>query len=126
MTSLTKAGIVLTSALLVAATGALAGAAPQKPTAKGKLTPAQQKARENYEKICQPCHGPEGKSPMPTMNLLDGEWKQGSSTAAIAKVIAEGIPGTAMLPNKDKLAKEEILELARLVRSFDPKLKPEK
>jgi hypothetical protein len=36
------------------------------------------------------------------------------------------VAGTAMLPNKDKLSKEEIAALARLVRSFDPKLKPEK
>jgi mono/diheme cytochrome c family protein len=89
-------------------------------------TPAQQKALKNYEQTCQPCHGPGGKSPMPTMSLVDAEWKQGSSTAQIAKTIADGIPGTAMLPNKDKFSKEEILELAKLVRSFDPRLKPEK
>jgi mono/diheme cytochrome c family protein len=89
-------------------------------------TPGQQKALKNYEQICQPCHGPGGKSPMPTMSLVDAEWKQGSSTAQIAKTIAEGIPGTAMMPNKDKFTKEEILELARLVRTFDPRLKPEK
>jgi hypothetical protein len=28
-----------------------------------------------------------------------------------------------MLPNKDKFTPEEIRELAKLVRSFDPKLK---
>ena len=42
------------------------------------------------------------------------------------EAIAEGIPGTAMLPNKGKLTPEEILELAKLVRSFDPTLKPER
>jgi hypothetical protein len=31
-----------------------------------------------------------------------------------------------MLPNKDKFTQAEMLELARLVRSFDPSLKPEK
>ena len=91
-----------------------------------KTTPGQQKALKNYTQTCQPCHGPGGKSPMPTMSLVDAEWRQGSSTAQIAKTIAEGIPGTAMLPNKEKFTKEEILELAKLVRTFDPRLKPEK
>ena len=100
--------------------------AEQKQPARPKPTSAQQKALENYQTICQPCHGPQGNAPMPTMSLVDREWKQGRSTAEIAKTIAEGIPGTAMLPNKDKLSKAEILELAKLVRTFDPKLKPEK
>lgn len=94
--------------------------------AKTKPTAAEQKALENYQTICQPCHGPKGNSPMPTMSLVDRDWKQGTSTAEIAKTIAEGIPGTAMLPNKDKLSKEEILELAKLVRTFDPNLTKEK
>ena len=63
---------------------------------------------------------------MPTMCLSVGDWAQGRSTKEIAKTIAEGVPGTAMLPNKGKLTQEEILELAKLVRSFDPALKPEK
>jgi mono/diheme cytochrome c family protein len=100
--------------------------AQQKAPAKAKPTGAQQKALENYQTICQPCHGAKGNSPMPTMSLVDRDWKQGTSTAEIARTIAEGIPGTAMLPNKNKLSKEEILELAKLVRTFDPKLKPEK
>jgi mono/diheme cytochrome c family protein len=83
-------------------------------------------AQENYKKICQPCHGVEGKSPLPTMSLADGEWKHGSTTKDIVKTITEGVAGTAMLPNRDKLTKEEILDLAKLVRSFDPNLKPEK
>ena len=105
-----------------------AAAAQQKPPAKpgAKPTAAQAKALENYRTVCQPCHGPDGKGIMPEMDLADGDWKHGTSTQAIAKIIAEGVPGTAMLPNKDKLSKEEILELAKLVRTFDPKLKPEK
>jgi mono/diheme cytochrome c family protein len=102
---------------------------PPKPTAakpEAKAGASAAKAEENYTKVCQPCHGPKGKSPLPTMSLVDREWKHGTSTQAIAKTITEGVPGTAMLPNKDKFTKEEILALARLVRSFDPKLKPEK
>lgn len=94
--------------------------------AEPKKSAAEAKAEENYARICQPCHGPKGKSPLPTMSLVDGEWKHGSSLQQIAKTITEGVPGTAMLPNKEKLTKEEILALARLVRSFDPNLKPAK
>lgn len=98
--------------------------AQRKPEAKKSA--ADVKAEENYAKICQPCHGPNGKSPLPTMSLVGREWKHGTSLQQIAKTIAEGVPGTAMLPNKEKLTKEEILALARLVRSFDPNLKPDK
>jgi mono/diheme cytochrome c family protein len=94
-----------------------------KPAAKPKLTPAQEKALENYRKTCEPCHGPGGKSPLPDMTLADGAWKHGSSVEQVAKTIAEGVPGTVMMPNKDKFTRAEILELAKLVRSFDPKLK---
>ena len=114
---------IMIAGLLSLGIGAMgASAVQQKAPAKKPPTAAEQKAMQNYRQICQPCHGPEGNSPMPMMTLVDREWKQGSSTEAIAKTIAEGIPGTAMLPNKDKLSKDEILELAKLVRSFDPKL----
>ena len=112
--------------------GLVMPAAAQKPGPKPPLpkppaaTAAAAKAEENYAKVCQPCHGPKGKSPLPTMSIVGREWKHGTSTQQIAKTIAEGIPGTAMLPNKDKFTKEEIVALARLVRSFDPSLKPEK
>jgi mono/diheme cytochrome c family protein len=97
----------------------------QKAPPKGNTAP-KATAEENYAKTCQVCHGVKGKSPLLNMSLADGEWKHGSSVQAIAKVITEGIPGTAMLPNKDKFSKEEIQALARLVRTFDPKLKPRK
>jgi mono/diheme cytochrome c family protein len=93
------------------------------PKAAAKVTPAQQKAQENYKKTCQPCHGPEGKSALPGMTLADGVWTHGATIDQIAKTISEGVPKTVMLPNKDKFTPEEIRELAKLVRSFDPKLK---
>jgi mono/diheme cytochrome c family protein len=103
----------------------LAGQPPEKaePKAKGKTESGSQKAQENYRMLCQACHGPEGKAPLKDMSLADGEWKHGSSPAAITKTINEGVKGTQMLPFKDRLTKVEIAELARLVRSFDPKLK---
>ena len=112
--------IKYSAALVVAAVVSVG--AQQKTPPKGKSDPPKPTAEENYAKICQPCHGPKGKSPLPMMSLVDREWKNGTSVEAISKTITEGIPGTAMLPNKDKLSKEEITALARLVRTFDPKL----
>ena len=76
--------------------------------------------------ICQPCHGPDGKGVLPGTDLTSGKWKHGSTVTAIAKTISEGIPGTAMLPAKDRFSEAEILELAKLARSFNkpPRRKP--
>jgi mono/diheme cytochrome c family protein len=119
---------VMFSGLVVLAIGALGAVAAGQDGAKAKKAPtaAEAKALKSFEQVCQPCHGPRGDSPMPTMSLADGEWSHGSSTREIARTIAEGVPGTAMLPNKGRFTPEEILELAKLVRSFDPTLKPEK
>ena len=76
-------------------------------------------AEENYKTTCALCHGPDGNAPIKEMNFADGEWKHGSTLAAITTTITEGVKGTAMLPFKDKFSKQEILELAKLVRSFD-------
>jgi mono/diheme cytochrome c family protein len=87
---------------------------------------AAAKALEQYSFTCQPCHGPEGKGVFPDTDLTSGKWKHGSSLEAIAKTISEGVPGTAMVPAKDRFSKAEILELARLVRSFDKTLSGKK
>jgi mono/diheme cytochrome c family protein len=89
----------------------------QKPASK-----AAAKAEENYRTACQPCHGVQGAGVLPLMSLSDGEWKYGSGVPAIAKTISDGVKGSAMLPFKDKFTRAEILELARLVRSFDKRL----
>ena len=101
---------------------------PKQPPAQGserRPSPAAAKALEQYTFTCQPCHGPEGTGVLPDTSLASGKWKHGSSLAAIAKTISEGVPGTVMLPAKDRFTKAEILELAKLVRSFD-KTKPGK
>jgi len=92
----------------------------QKPPAKAKSAAAA-KALENYRMTCQVCHGPAGKGMLPGSDLTIGTWKHGSTIPAIAKTISEGVPGTAMLPAKDRFTKAEILELAKLARSFDKK-----
>jgi cytochrome c oxidase cbb3-type subunit 3 len=78
---------------------------------------------ENYKATCQPCHMADGNAALKPMNFADGEWKHGTTPQALAKVIADGVPGTAMMPFKTRFSQKEILDLARYVRKFDPKLK---
>jgi mono/diheme cytochrome c family protein len=115
---LTVTACILVSAL--ASSGATQKSASKAPP---KLTGAQEKALDNYRTICQPCHGPDGKAVLKDMILADAEWKHGTSQEAIVKTISEGVKGTAMLPFKSKLSKAEIVELAKLVRSFGAKSK---
>jgi aldose sugar dehydrogenase len=93
---------------------------PAATPASGKASPA---TVELYKAKCQACHMPDGAAPLEMMNLADDKWKHGSSPAAVAKVIAEGVPSSAMLPFKDKLTAAQIAELAAYVRSFDKTLK---
>jgi len=83
------------------------------------------KAAELYKSACLPCHMADGKAALQPMNLADGQWRHGTSVKEIAKVISEGVPGTAMMPFKTRFSEEEILALARYVRQFDKTLKGE-
>ena len=60
------------------------------------------------------------------MSFKGRKWKNGTSSAAMATVIRDGIEATAMMPFNQKLSAAEISALAKLVRSFDPALKPER
>jgi len=44
----------------------------------------------------------------------------------VARVIADGVPATAMLPFKGRLTPAQIADLAAYVRSFDQALKADK
>jgi mono/diheme cytochrome c family protein len=79
-----------------------------------------------YKTKCLACHLPDGNSPIPEMNFANGIWKHGTKVADMVRVINEGVPGTAMVAFKEQLSAAEIEGLARYVRSFDKKLKPEK
>jgi mono/diheme cytochrome c family protein len=92
-------------------------------TAGAQTAGAGKTAEENYKATCQPCHMADGNAALKPMNFADGEWKHGTTTQALAKVISEGVPGTAMMPFKTRLSQQEILALAKYVRRFDPKLK---
>ena len=79
---------------------------------------------EVYKTHCQSCHMADGDSPLEPLNFVDGIWKHGSAPAKVAAVIADGVPGTAMLPFNAKLTPAEIKALAAYVRAFDKNLKP--
>jgi mono/diheme cytochrome c family protein len=96
---------------------ALAGLALVAPAARAA------DASKIYAGKCQPCHGVGGKSPFPELSFLDDKWIHGSSQADVVKVIADGVPGKAMLPFKEQLSKAEIDALAKHVRSFSKKAK---
>ena len=85
-----------------------------------------EETKDLYKTKCLACHLADGKGAMPEMNLTDATWAHGSSVAEISKVIAEGVPGKAMLPFKAQLTEAQIEALAQYVRAFDPTLKPEK
>jgi mono/diheme cytochrome c family protein len=124
---MTLAGIVLAGCLAaaVAARAQTKGKADETDKAP-KKSAAALKADENYKASCQACHLADGKGLIPDMSFLDGQWKHGSTPQAIAKTIREGVKGTLMLPFKDKLSEEEIVELAKLVKAFEPKSAPAK
>ena len=65
------------------------------------------------------CHMPDGNAAIPTMNFADGKWLHGSTPALLAKVITNGVPGTAMMSFKERFSDAEILGLAKYVRAFD-------
>ncbi|MBI4447021.1 MAG: c-type cytochrome [Acidobacteria bacterium] len=67
---------------------------------------------------CQSCHTAGGKSRLKKLNLSDGEWAHGGTLADIMRTISEGVPGTGMLPNKNRLSKDEIKILAKYVLSL--------
>ncbi|MDQ3170629.1 MAG: cytochrome c, partial [Acidobacteriota bacterium] len=79
-----------------------------------------------YGSMCQACHGVDGKSPMKEMAFAGREWKHGTKTADMIKIITNGVPGTVMMPFKGRLTEAQIRDLARYVRALDKKLPPEK
>ena len=113
---MTRAILVPTSRVLVLVCAAAV------PTARGADTPSKA-TLELYRSRCQQCHMADGNAPLEPMNFADGKWTHGSTREEVAKVIAEGVPTTAMLPFKAQLTAAQIADLAAYVRSFDKSLK---
>ena len=110
--------------IVVAIIGFL-GVGAARATAQGAPPAADERTVELYRQACQACHMADGNAALEQMNFADGKWKHGTSVKEMAKVISEGVPGTAMMPFKTRFSEEEIVALARYVRSFDKLLKPE-
>lgn len=101
----------------------LAGALVVVPTAIASQELGSADTLELYRSKCQSCHMVDGNSPLEPLNFTDGNWKHGSKPDAVARVIADGVPGSAMLAFKSQLTKEQISALTAHVRSFDKSLK---
>ena len=45
---------------------------------------------------------PDGNAAIKDMNFADGEWKHGTVVKTQVKIVADGVPGTAMMAFKDR------------------------
>jgi mono/diheme cytochrome c family protein len=81
-----------------------------------------------YNRSCASCHGktgmgdgPAGKqlNPPPS-NLVDAEWKHGTTDAEIFTVIRSGVPKTAMKGFASKMTEHEIWDVINYLRSLGP------
>ncbi len=61
------------------------------------------------------CHEADGNAEDPALNLVDAQWTHGYALLDIERTIAEGIAGTLMKPQNEKLTPEEIGLVARYV-----------
>jgi mono/diheme cytochrome c family protein len=102
---------------LLALTGVVALAQAPRPTSNRPVT-------DLYKANCVMCHMPDGNAAIELMNFADGKWKHGTTPKQLAQVIANGVPGTAMMAFKDRLSDKEILALAKYVKAFDKTAKP--
>jgi len=119
---MTLAATSLAAALAGTTLVASRPAVPRQATA---AAPVPDPAAALYGRMCQACHGKDGKTVMPDMSFVGRTWKHGTKTADMIKVITEGVPGTAMMPFRGRLTETEIRDLARYVRSLDKTLKPD-
>jgi cytochrome c oxidase cbb3-type subunit III len=76
-------------------------------------------AEDLYKSNCVMCHMPDGNAAIKQMNFADGEWIHGNTPKQLAKVITDGVPGTAMMSFKERFSDQEILGLAKFVMAFD-------
>ncbi|MEX1048021.1 MAG: PQQ-dependent sugar dehydrogenase [Akkermansiaceae bacterium] len=82
----------------------------------GGIVPAQQiKVDELYGNYCSGCHGAKFEGGQGG-SLVDGDWKHGSSDAAIFKSIAKGKPELGMTPWEGILTDEQIRSLVIFIQ----------
>ena len=105
-------------AFLVVGCLAFASAAAAQAPRPTTTRPTQELSVQN----CQMCHMPDGNAAIKQMNFTDGEWIHGTTLKQMVKVVADGVPATAMMSFKDRLSDQEILALVKFVRNFDKSL----
>ena len=75
-----------------------------------------------YRALCAQCHGPNGDL-VGGIDLRKGQFRRSTTNEELAKVIANGIPGTAMPPSAMQPA--EITAIVAFIRAgFDPDARP--
>lgn len=67
----------------------------------------------SYAERCASCHGPKGQGGS-APSVVDGELRHGASDWAVFKVVKDGVPGTAMVPQS--LPEEDIWRLVAFVQ----------
>src|SRR5262252_6069439 len=84
--------------------------------------------KQAYDKQCAGCHGDTGKgdgamgeelNPKPA-NLVDADWKHGSSDGEIFVVIRDGIKNTGMKPFGRKMTIHQMWDTVNYLRSIGP------
>lgn len=69
-----------------------------------------------YATHCVTCHGADGDA-LPGVNLRSGRFRHASSDRELARILREGIPGTAMIPGA--YADAELTALVAYLRNID-------
>ncbi len=84
--------------------------------------------RQLYDKHCAGCHGDAGKgdgsmgeelNPKPA-NLVDADWKHGSTDGEIFTLIRDGARGTGMKAYSRKLTAHQVWDVVNYIRSIGP------
>jgi mono/diheme cytochrome c family protein len=84
--------------------------------------------KQLYDKQCAGCHGDTGKgdgamgeelNPKPA-NLVDADWKHGSTDGEIFVVIRDGVKNSGMKPYAKKLTAHQMWDVINYVRSVGP------
>ncbi|HUQ92181.1 MAG TPA: c-type cytochrome, partial [Bryobacteraceae bacterium] len=87
--------------------------------------PAQTKAEAGiagarFNKSCAVCHGLNGHGGRGGPDLVSGRWKHGSTDADLARVIAQGVPGTEMPAFSGRFSPDQIATLVGYIRLLGP------
>ncbi len=106
-----------------AAPAAPAAGAPQEPGRGGRGGGRGNQMVALYTERCAACHGTDsaaGRAP----NLFDDQWVRAKDDEGIAKVIADGVPQTEMIPFKDQLTDQQIWQLVAYLKTAGANAKP--